>query len=552
MKKTLCVLMVAVMLFSLLACAPKEEVTDPSTSTVQPDPSADATIPPDTEKDYSNITVTFGLASAWTTLNPYGDVTSYAMITYDLLYDTLVFQTAEENFPRAAESWSANEDSTIFTFKLDKDAAWHDGTPVTANDWVFAAQLLTDPDYTAAPQKASVFSLFAGTDDNGNELSENSVGWKAVDEYTLEMTMKIPMLLDSFLAANNKNLRAMPAHLLKDIPVADVATAAFWQKPVGDGPLMFDSEVAGNELILKTNPAYHLGAPKFGTMILRVYSSDALAAAYMAGELDVCNNAMTMDDCLTAVAMSDKIEMIRQEFASGYVVLSFNHEVFDDARVRKAISYSVDYDTLNQVLYNGDATIAACPWLPRGDYYNQDYCGTEYNLEKAKALLDEANFDFSRVYTLSTATGYRATAAQIIQASLKEIGVKVDIQTGDAATVLDNQRTGVSDLGIWGDSSITPDPNTAAQRYVKYASSTFSYGLSEQYKEMFDRFALSIDPAERKAISDEIQEFYMNDCPQVLLFVFPKYSLKTKRLQNYNYDAMMLYNQDVWNWVITE
>ncbi|MBR5099045.1 MAG: peptide ABC transporter substrate-binding protein [Spirochaetales bacterium] len=501
-------------------------------------------------EDNSSKTVTFAMASAWTTFNPYADVTSYACITNDLIWDKLAFITPSENLPRNAKEWSMSADGKTYTFKLDPNAKWTDGQPVTANDWVFAARLVTDPAYTAAPKKGSIFSKFVGTDEAGNELSENSVGWKAIDDYTLQMELKDPMDIKSFIVAYNSYIFALPEHVLKDIDPAKIAEDPFWEKPVTNGPLTIESEIAGNELVLKSNPNYHLGAPKFGTIILRVYTPEALAAGYMAGEIDACNNAMTMDDCETTIALSDKIEMIKQDYPCGYVALSFNHEVFPDAKVRKALSYCVDFDTLNEVIYKGTATITSCPWIPRGDYYTPEYCTTEYNLQKAKQMLEEAGFDFSKTYSLSTATGYRQTAAEIIQASLKEIGVKVDIQTGDSATVLGNQRTGKCDLGIWGDSSITDDPNTAAQRYVQYASSTFSYGLSPHYKELFDEFAKTLDPAKKKSIANEIQKFYQEDCPQILLFVFPKYSLKSKRLQNYNYDAMLLYNQDVWNWVV--
>ena len=83
-------------------------------------------------EDNSSKTVTFAMASAWTTFNPYADVTSYACITNDLIWDKLAFITPSENLPRNAKEWSMSADGKTYTFKLDPNAKWTDGQPVTA------------------------------------------------------------------------------------------------------------------------------------------------------------------------------------------------------------------------------------------------------------------------------------------------------------------------------------------------------------------------------------------------------------------------------------
>ena len=91
--------------------------------------------------DYSDVVINYGLTTAWDSLNPYGSSSgsTFQHLVLDKLYDRLAYITeaAESIEPRAAESWESSEDGMTATFHLDPDAKFHDGTPVTANDWVF-------------------------------------------------------------------------------------------------------------------------------------------------------------------------------------------------------------------------------------------------------------------------------------------------------------------------------------------------------------------------------------------------------------------------------
>ena len=78
-----------------------------------------------------------------------------------------------------------------------RNATWHDGEPVTAEDWVFTAQLITDPDFPFGLK--SEFNSWAGTTDAGIEESENSVMVEALDDYTLKMTFKTVTPVEDWL-----------------------------------------------------------------------------------------------------------------------------------------------------------------------------------------------------------------------------------------------------------------------------------------------------------------------------------------------------------------
>ena len=118
------------------------------------------------------------------------------------------------------------------------------------------------------------------------EESENSVQVEAVDDYTLKMTFKSATPVEDWLLLHNKYFYVLPQHLLGDIAPADMMSADFWNAPVGSGPCIFESEISGSELDLASNPNYHLGAPKFGKLVMKVIAATNTITSVAAGEMD--------------------------------------------------------------------------------------------------------------------------------------------------------------------------------------------------------------------------------------------------------------------------
>ena len=141
------------------------------------------------DADYSQDVITYGMTQAWDTINPYGSSSGsiYQNLVCDKLYDRLAFieEAGTDVTPRGAKSWESADDGKAAVFHLDENAKWHDGEPVTASDWVFTAQLITNPKFDYGLR--SEFNTWAGTDDTGTEESEKSVQVEAVDDYTLKI-----------------------------------------------------------------------------------------------------------------------------------------------------------------------------------------------------------------------------------------------------------------------------------------------------------------------------------------------------------------------------
>lgn len=493
-------------------------------------------------------TIVYAMQSGWDSLNPFQAANSYSRLVQDKLFEKLAFVDGEFNVkPRAALEWSASEDGKVLTFQLADNITWADGTPCTASDWVFAAQLVTDPDYSNVAK--SVYSRFEGVDDMGNEVSENSIAWEAVDENTLQMTLKEGVDIESFLGSYSQYLYALPTHLLSDIPVAELNDDAYWTAPVGNGPCVFESATTGNEIRFTANTSYYQGAPAFSQLIMRVVAADSMAAGLMSGDIDIVLNALSRDDSL-ACAENENVTCYTDSIAREFLMLAFNNNVFTDAAVRVALSQSIDRQTIIDALLGGDATISACPYVPAGDYYTEGLdSSVTFDAEAAKKALEDAGFDFSKTYTLGCAAGFRANVAAIMQQTWASIGVNIDIQTGDGSTILSGLKEGSFDMGLYGLGSATTDPSSISASQTASGGSNYSCISDTTFDELLDAYAVTLDKADRIEAAKAYQTYYAEQMPNTPVLIQFNYRLASSRLTGLdNIAAQGAYNDAVWEW----
>ena len=127
MRRLIAFLMAAVLVLGLAACGGEEQTAE-------------------------QVTVRYGLSNAWDSLMPYNSPSgsNYTRIICDKIYDRLAYVHADGTLdPRGATSWESADDGMAVVFHLDKKAAFHDGTPVTAQHWADTIALITNPDCPA-------------------------------------------------------------------------------------------------------------------------------------------------------------------------------------------------------------------------------------------------------------------------------------------------------------------------------------------------------------------------------------------------------------------
>ena len=385
--------------------------------------------------DYSDVVINYGLTTAWDSLNPYGSSSgsTFQHLVLDKLYDRLAYITeaAESIEPRAAESWESSEDGMTATFHLDPDAKFHDGTPVTANDWVFTAYLITDPNFDFGMK--SEFKFFEGTDDSGVRTGD-TLGIEAVDDTTLVMHFKTPTPVEDWIMLHNKYFYVLPEHLLGDMDPAEVNASDIWDNPndLGSGPCTYINTVT----------------------------------SVMTGELDMFIQSASIEDSLAAEEMGLPVQ--KSDLPTSIVAFLINNQNVSDKRIRQAMNLAIDKEMLIEQNVEGQGVPSATFIIPGSEYD----AGIEWSrdVEQAKALLEEAGWDSSQTLTMAV-TSTRERMAAVIQQNLAEVGINIEILTVDLATEFAGLQDGTYDLGICG-STATNYP-LWMEGYYDYRNATY-------------------------------------------------------------------------------
>ncbi|MGP8002798.1 MAG: peptide-binding protein [Smithella sp.] len=415
-----------------------------------------------------------------------------------------------------AESWEISQNGLVITFHLRKGVKWHDGYPFTSADVLYTYQVTIDPKTPTA---------YAG-----DFLKVKRV--EALNDYTFRVTYAKPFApaLISWSSA------ILPRHLLSG---KDITKSTLARHPIGTGPYMFKEWVAGQKVVLVSNPDYFEGQPYIDGRITRIIPDSAT----MFLELRAQNIAMMG---LTPLQYTRQTEnnLFKNNFnkyrylSFAYTYLGYNlkYQLFTDKRVRQAISYAINKNEIISGVLLNLGKPANGPYKPGTWAYNDKVKIYDYNPKKARELLHEAGwtklnsegvlekdgkpFIFEIVTNQGNET--RQKCAEIIQRQLKEIGIIVKIRVLEwSAFVTDfiNKRRFDSVILGW---TIPLDPDAYD---VWHSSKTAPEELNFiSYKnpeadEMLEKGRSTFDQKERKKYYDRFQEILAEDQPYTFLYV---------------------------------
>lgn len=508
---------------------------------------AETTAAATVEKDYSKDIITFGMTQAWDTINPYGSTSgSIAQnLVCDKLYDRLAFieEAGTGVSARGAKSWETADDGKAAIFHLDENAKWHDGEPVTAQDWVWTAQLITNPKFDYGLR--SEFNTWAGTDDTGIETSEKSVGLEAIDDYTLKMSFKEITPVEDWLILHNKYYYVLPEHLLGDIAPEELKENDFWKSPVGSGPCTFISELSGSELQFGSFADYHLGAPKWGKIVMKVIAQTNTITSIAAGEMDAFFQNPSVDDAMAAKDLD--IDVVQSNTPTTVAIFLINNQNVPDKRIRQAMSYAIDKELLVEQSLQGNGVPSTTCIIPDSEYHFDKKW--ERDLDKAKELLAEANWDSNTTLHM-VVTSARESMAAIIQQNLAEVGINIEVQTVELATMFSGLQDGTYDLGICGSTAMGYPLWMSG--YYDNKNATYCQITDTCFADIQNKIAAEVDDAKRRELINEYQEMLWDEMPLVMLYHGYSFSVKSDRFKGYNGFEAGCNNQKVWEWYIEE
>ena len=498
----------------LLAACGGEPTTAPTTDAPATAPTTVAvepTTPPPTTEPAAEQPYVEALrlpgGGYWGHPSPFGFNRGPGFTRASLLFDTLVWRDASgETIPWLATDWSRSDDSLTWTFTLRDGVRWHNGQPLTAADVAFSFE------YMQAHPGAGWFMT---------QVSEVKSA-TAVGDLEVEIEMVRPYA--PFLQTVAEATLIFPQHIWQDVaePQPFTDSSAF----IGSGAyrLVEYSQEEGTYLF-EANPDFFLGTP-YVRRIEFIPTSDEILA--------LSNGDIAAFDKFGGVT-DEMLEPFRQapfavKEAPGEwgMFLYFNLEKdtpLQDVRVRQAIAHAVDRQAMVERVLFGFGDPGNPGFLPPANpFHNPDVTGYAYDLEQARALLQEAGYDGTPIQLAYSPDWIMASArvVEIIQAGLGEIGLNLETATMDQATIDAAATEGSYELLITGFGGLGADPDQLRRNFASSSQSRgFSRGLGYHNAE-FDALAgaqvTMTDPEQRAAALDQMQAILAQDLPALALY----------------------------------
>jgi len=343
--------------------------------------------------------------------------------------------------PSGCESWDVSDDGLTWTFHLPKDKVWSDGTPVTADDWVFTLQRYARADYDFEwfYSMAGIVNWDAVV---SGDLPPEELGVKKVDDYTWTVTTNQPT---PFLVKQFADLWLAPKHIVKD-RMADGSWALDLATAVSAGPYKLDHWDKGKEIVWVANDKYTGPYPPMMDKIVGIFMGpETRYNAYKNGELDIIGYGYEVDVPPAALAeVMANPEMKKQlltwaNFITYYLFFDTWNPPFDNLKVRQAFSHAIGRDAIvnGPLQYQSAAAYTMNPPGFPGESVEQLKGVQNYDPDVAAKLMEEAGYPGGEGFpklTMYTRDAYPAltNAAEAIAAMLDEnLGVQVEIQNLD-------------------------------------------------------------------------------------------------------------------------
>ncbi|MEE8837192.1 MAG: peptide ABC transporter substrate-binding protein [Eubacteriales bacterium] len=435
-----------------------------------------------------------------------------------------------------AESITSQDDRT-FTVKIRDNATWSDGEPITADDVVWTMMKFTCPD-VANPNFD--FTPFVGINDDGTspEGAESVEGIQAVDDRTVQLKTKDPMSLQTLYNNVLTWFCILPKHVLQDTPDDKLLTSSWFEKPdVVSGPYFVTDYDFSHYISYMANEKYFLGAPKIQKVNFRIMDSSEILTGLQTGEIDMVHplSSLPNEDRKTV----EKLDGYTSSYTDPITneMTFFNTSKVTDPKVRQAIVYAIDRDTIVKQLLNGKGEVTDGFICSNSPYYDENKTKLSYDPDKAKQLLQEAGWDGSQTlqYYVSSNDSTAVKAAQLVQQYLGAVGVRIQINTVDFET-LTGEVAGSDDEDFFSvQYTITPNDYWADEVSLindKNGDGSWSGGYyNEDIDSLLAKTQTTTDADELKDIYDRIDEKVIEECPVFSLYFLSNLGVVSKRIK---------------------
>lgn len=494
-----------------------------------------------------------------------GDVSSFNVYTAaevlsqevaDLLFLRLAreqddFAAGPPSFlPGLAASWEFSADRTSLTFRLDPNARWSDGSPVTAQDVLLSHRAARSPE-VAWP---------------GIDTKEFIADARAPDDRTVVLSFSRTYPYQLMDAAEGN---VLPAAVYGKVPFAEWPKRAFLDAPLASGPFVLKRYERGSLIDLVRNPRYHRAPlPGLDAVVFRIIpDEEALLGELLSGGIDVMENVPPR--ARARVEASPRLRIERTPMLSyGFICWNVSRRLFADARVRRALTMVVDRDAILETLLPGVGRPSAGPILSSLWAHDPSVTPPPYDPPAARRLLREAGWEdadgdgvFDRAgrpfrFELESNQGssLRASIAEMVSAQLRKVGVEAVHRVLETGAFIARHEAHDFDAFV-GSYRESTKVDLRSNFHSAARTGGLNYGMyvDAELDEFIDRARPETDPAAARALWSRAQRIVARDQPYTFLFERDVLHAFPRRLEGVRVSPRSAYvNVEEWRWAPEE
>ena len=476
----------------------------------------------DAEEDVQEMVVAVNVDSSTEEL-PFSSV----LLNRSQFWGGLVFQgllVSNDNINNVekdlCEDYTISPDGITYVFVLKDDVYWHDGEKLTVDDVLFSIETCILAQEVNGYLKKGIQGI-GGVKMFEKGQTDSILG---IDVDGNSLTIKLSKQDSRFLGVIAQ-LPILPKHCLENVPIEELGTCDFWKMPVGSGPYKVVENKDNKEAVLKLNMQYSGKKPKIEQIRYKVLE-----------------NPETQGFDMTITSQPEVIKKFQEKeeyktIKTGnlyYRYLYFNLDgrtgenegLLQSQRVRQALVMALDKQEIANRIYRGSAMVID-GGIPESDgWYTQiEEPNLAYNPNRAKKILEEENFDFSKTLVLTRYNQDEISAKllEYIAESWNELGIKTEIQPiGTNETNKLWVDTDWYDVGLKNLSAVD-----YSEWYYEYSSENqmWSKVLSDRYD--FNVLTAALDDTkwayEKKMIYQKIQQMEKEKVFKIPLMIVPQY-----------------------------
>ncbi|RJG22981.1 ABC transporter substrate-binding protein [Paenibacillus thiaminolyticus] len=430
--------------------------------------------------------------------------------------------------PVLAEKYEVSPDNLTHTYKLKEGLKFSDGSALTAEDVAFTITVLHDSSYDG-PMDILRDAKIKGGREYFDGKATSIEGIKVIDPLTIEFTTIEPSALaQSSIGATEIISKA---YYGKDYKQGNLSYMNdLFTTPLGNGPYKLEKFQAGQDVSFVANENYFKGAPKISKLIYKFTTDETNAQLLQTGETDMDFISANLDNFELLQSMGFLDISLFPTNGYGYIAFNHNRVKFQDVKVRQALAIGLDREQIVEAVYQGYADVINVPQSKLSWAYTDEVNKYEFDLEKAKLMLDEAGWKvgadglrekdgekFKINFAATSPNVVNEAIIPVAQANYKALGIEFVAEQMDFNAVIEKRKKGDFDMLFmaWG---LTPDPQSAQNVFITGGSQNEIGYSNKKVDELFEKGGKTLDVEERKAIYKELYQEINEDMPYIFMY----------------------------------